>query len=277
MIELKLSGTNFLASSWPPVPEKLTIIFIHGSGNSANFWKAQIGGLARVVNTLAIDLSGHGKSDGEGMDTISGYAYAIEAFVKEQNIPNPVPCGLSMGGAIALKLLLDGQTDFKAGILINTGAKLRVHPRIFDLVRNDYKAYTDSLASTAASPKTNPLLLSDLIADAEKCRPEVVLKDFSACDSFDVMERLVEISIPILVLSAGDDRLSPPKYGAFLAQNLSNAELVHFDDTGHLSPIEKPTEVNAAIAQFIGRIDGKFTKKALEGKRPVHASTSRFS
>jgi pimeloyl-ACP methyl ester carboxylesterase len=258
MIEIKISGTNFLASSWPPIPEKLTIIFIHGSGNSANFWKAQIEGLASMANTFAIDLAGHGKSDGEGMDTISAYADAIEAFVKEQNIPNPIPCGLSMGGAIALKLLLDGKTEFKAGILINTGAKLRVHPRIFDLVRNDYKAYTDSLVTTAASPKTDPLLLSDLVADAEKCRPEVVLKDFSACDSFDVMERLAEITIPILVLSAGDDRLSPPKYGTFLAHNLTGAELVHFDDAGHLSPIEKPTEVNTAIAQFVGRISGEY-------------------
>jgi len=257
LIERKFSAINFLAGSWPFDPKKSTIIFIHGSGNSSNIWKSQVEGLSGCVNTLAIDLPGHGKSDGDGMDTISGYADAVEVFIKERNIPNPVPCGLSMGGAIALKLLLDGKTDFKAGILINTGARLRVHSSIFDLVRDDYKAYTDSLGHAAASPKTNPTLLADFIADAKKCKPEVVLKDFLACDSFEVMERLAEIAIPVLVLSAGDDRLSPPKYGTFLAQNLSCAELVHLKDVGHMSPVEKPTEVNSVIAGFMRRIYGK--------------------
>jgi pimeloyl-ACP methyl ester carboxylesterase len=54
------------------------------------------------------------------------------------------------------------------------------------------------------------------------------------------------------VLTAEDDKLTPPKYGDFLVQNIKNAERVHIADAGHIAPLEKSNEVNAAITVFIG-------------------------
>jgi len=254
MFENKINGMNFISGAWPLDPGKPTVIFIHGSGGSSVMWKAQVKGLSGSFNTIAIDLPGHGKSEGFGMSSVKAYSDAVAGFIKDIEAPSPVACGLSMGGAISLQLLLDNKEMFKTGILINTGAKLRVLPLILNMVQNDYKSYVDSFALTAAAPTTDYGVMMDIIEANAQCNPFVVYNDFMACDSFDVMSRLPEISMPVLVMTAVEDKLSPPKYGTYLADNIKNSSLVSIEGAGHMSPVEKPEEVNGAIADYIGRI-----------------------
>ena len=100
MEERKSKGIGYIASRWPMDPAKSTLIFIHGAGGSCAFWKAQVSGLAERANTLAIDLPGHGRSEGEGKDKVEDYAQALVKFIIKIDTPNPIPCGLSIGGAI---------------------------------------------------------------------------------------------------------------------------------------------------------------------------------
>lgn len=254
MIEKKIDGINFIAGAWPLVQDKPTVIFIHGSGGTSLFWKSQLKGLGASINTIAVDLPGHGKTYGTGMDNIKAYADSLASFIETVEAPCPVPCGLSMGGAISLQLLLDRKNMFRAGILINTGARLRVLPLIMNMVKNDYKSYMDSFASSAASPSTDYSVLMDIMEASAQCNPYVVYNDFMACDSFDVMARLPEISQPVLVMTAEDDRLSPPKYGAYLKDNIKNSRMVSIEGAGHMSPVEKPDLVNNAISGFLAEM-----------------------
>jgi len=251
MMEHTIGGVHFLTGKWPLDAGRNTVVFVHGSGNSRLLWKGQVKGLTEQVNAVAIDLPGHGKSVGPGMDTVDGYAAAVEKFIDEADIANPVPCGLSLGGAVVLRMLLDSPSRYRAGILINTGARLRVLPAIFDMVRSNYDGYTASLASVAASPKSDTALLKDIINDAKTCSSEVVLGDFTACDSFDVMDRLHEIKVPVLVLTAEEDRLSPVKYGRYLAEHIENSFYVEIPAAGHMSPLEKTEEVNRELRKFL--------------------------
>lgn len=251
MIEKNIQGIQFIAGQWPLEDNCPTIVFIHGAGNSSMFWKAQVEGLAGKVNTVAIDLPGHGQSSGKGMARISDYAMIVAGFIEGNKIPAPVPCGLSMGGAITLQLLIDGRDRYRGGVIINSGARLKVSPMIFDLVKNNYQGFTDSLAIFAASAKTDPAKLQRVIDDTRKCNPETAYNDFLACNEFDVMTRLHEISAPALILTAEDDQLSPPKYGQFLAEGIAGARYVSIAAAGHMSPVEKPDELNQAISDFI--------------------------
>jgi pimeloyl-ACP methyl ester carboxylesterase len=85
-------------------------------------------------------------------------------------------------------------------------------------------------------------------------RRDFVLGNFKACDSFDVTEKLSLIEVPVLVLTGNDDNVTPLKYGTFLEKNIKNAKLVNIEDAGHLSPIEKPNEVNRSIHDFLSQI-----------------------
>ncbi len=240
-----------MAGRWPLDPDLPTVVFIHGSGGSSVLWHAQVEALAGDMNTVALDLPGHGASGGQGTDSVTAYAASVESFILDLEVPRPVPCGLSLGGAVALQLLLEGKANYKAGILVNTGARLRVMPLIFEAIERDYLSYVAGSRSMSISPKTDPRRIEPLLESMAECPPEVTLGDFRACDTFDVMERLGEISVPVLVLAASDDRLTPVKYGEYLAEHIPNTRLVHIEDAGHLSPMERPEEVTRAIRDFV--------------------------
>ena len=244
-------GIGFISGHWPLEPDKPTLVFIHGAALTGVFWESQVRSLTEFANTVAIDLPGHGLSQGPGKENVSDYAQSVMDFIDLIEAPRPVPCGLSMGGAITQQLLIDNRDRFPAGILINTGARLKVMPLVFETIEKNYSDFVEMLCISAISRKSDAEELRVQIEACSKCQPDVALGDFRACDGFDVMEKLRLIKAPVLVLSANDDNLTPFKYGTFLEKNIRNAQLVTIEDAGHLSPIEKPQEVNKSIRDFI--------------------------
>ena len=94
----------------------------------------------------------------------------------------------------------------------------------------------------------------EIMEAASQCNPYVVYNDFMACDSFDVMNRLSDITQPVLVMTASEDTLSPPKYGAYLGANIRNAKTVSIEGAGHMSPVEKPDVVNTVIEDYVNSL-----------------------
>ena len=76
----QINGIGFRAASWTLDPARATLVFIHGAGGTGAFWQAQVLELAGRANTIALDLPGHGRSEGEGKDTIDGYARSVNSF-----------------------------------------------------------------------------------------------------------------------------------------------------------------------------------------------------
>lgn len=249
----KINGIGYLTAKWPPDPAKATIVFIHGAGGTGAFWQAQVEGLAGRVNTVALDLPGHGTSDGSGYDKIEDYARAVVDFMNAIEVPRPIPCGLSIGGAITQQLLLDSPDLFMAGILISTGSKLKVAPEIFDAIEKDIKSYVDMIVKLVASKATDPDRVKSFKDDTARCKSEVLIQDFRACDRFDMMQRVGSITLPVLVVTAEDDQVTPPKYGDFMEKSIAKASRVHIMEAGHIVPMEKPEEVNRAIMEFLDR------------------------
>ena len=253
MEERKTQGIGYIAGNWPLDPQKSTIVFIHGAGGSSSFWQGQVGALTARVNTVAVDLPGHGRSDGPGCDDIRDYTRVIADFLTGLGAPAVIPCGFSMGGAIALQLMTDCPEQVKAGILSNTGAALKVAPQIFETIDNDYRAFVEMICKFAASKKTDPELMKPFRQDLARHQPGIARGDFEACNQFDLTDRLSSIDLPVLVVTAAEDKLTPPAYGDLLVKRIRNATLVHIQDAGHIAPLEKPDEINAAIEKFIDK------------------------
>ena len=254
MYESNVNGINFVAGRWPLDRGLPTVVFIHGSGGASVLWHAQVETLADSFNTVALDLPGHGASGGEGMSRVEDYAASVDGFITSIEAPRPIPCGLSIGGAIVLQLLLDAPGKYQAGIVVNSGARLRVMPMIFEALEKDFEGFINASYTFSASEKTDPSRVKPLVDCMAACPPAVTRGDFTACDSFDVMERLSEIAVPVLILTAADDKMTPEKYGAFLAGRIEKTSLVNIADAGHLSPMEKPVEVSRAIEEFVSSL-----------------------
>lgn len=251
MLNKKIGELGFLAGHWPLQQDLPTLVFIHSSGCNAQMWRKQVAGLGDAANTIALDLPGHGQSGGPGLDSMPAYAAVVAEFIKEIKVPRPVPCGLSIGSAIVLQLLLDYPDSVLAGILIGSGARLRVTHKIFELVDNDYPGLIEMMETTAFSPQADKDAIREISEIMLSCKPEVAAADFRACNNFDVMSRLKEIKHPVLIISGEDDMLTPPKYADYLEKNLHYAARCHLTGAGHMMPNEKPDEVNEAIRGFL--------------------------
>ncbi|MBI5584025.1 MAG: alpha/beta hydrolase [Deltaproteobacteria bacterium] len=247
------AGLAFNAGAWPLDPDQSTLVFIHGSGGSKVLWDRQLQSLGGRTNLLALDLPGHGGSPGDGYSEVPLYTRVVADFLKQLKVPGPIPAGLSLGGAITLQLLLDYPENYSTGVLICTGAKLRVMPQILETIDQDYPAFVASIRQFGASPQTNPALLQPILDDSLQCPAAVAYGDFLACDRFDVRKRLPEIKARVLVVSGADDLLTPPKYGQYLAEHIPGARWVEIPEAGHLLPVEKPAELNQALSAFLDK------------------------
>jgi pimeloyl-ACP methyl ester carboxylesterase len=231
------------------------IVFLHGAGGSHHTFRdqwAELKGLGRLVIP---DLPGHARSGGTPPESVDAYAAWVVDFIKEIRLDRIILAGHSMGGAIALRAALGGLKGLEALVLLGTGARLRISPAIFEGIGERFREFAPELVGWMTSSASSDLLREDVTNDVLSTRPATFLADFHACNGFDVMNRLDAIRVPTLVISGDDDRLTPLKYGEYLATNIPGAVLKIIHGAGHLAVLEKPTEVNAVITSFVHSLE----------------------
>ncbi|MBN1978434.1 MAG: alpha/beta fold hydrolase, partial [Anaerolineae bacterium] len=193
------SGTIFYAVTGGP-PDGSALVLLHGAGGSHLNWPPELRRLDGAT-VYALDLPGHGRSGGGGRDAIEDYAADVVAFFDATGIERAVVIGHSMGGAVALTMALDSPERVTGLVLVATGARLRVAPAILEQIPTDFEAALDVITRYAWSPEA-PSGLVDLGRERlREAGPEVLLGDLTACDRFDVMERVGEIDAPALVVA----------------------------------------------------------------------------
>jgi pimeloyl-ACP methyl ester carboxylesterase len=227
------------------------LVLVHGAGGSATVWVRQLEGLADATRVIALDLPGHGASPGDGHRVVAEYAAAVRDFVAGLRAGAPILCGHSMGGAITQSVALMAPELLRGIVLLATGAKLRVFPRLFELMERDYGDGVAFVTEHAWSPASPPSLKEGGRRAMLETRAPVTLGDFRGCDAFDVMARVGAIRLPTLVIVGEDDQLTPPKYAEFLAGNISGSQLVRIPGAGHYVQLEQPDEVNRAMREFL--------------------------
>jgi len=231
------------------------VVLIHGAGGTYLNWSSEVRRLPGY-RTYAIDLPGHGKSAGCGLQSVSAYAEAVLAWLDAVDLPRAVFIGHSMGGAIAQHLALHNADQVLGLGLVGTGARLRVHPEILQntTTENTYRTAVDKLIQLAFSPQTPPRLVelaSDRMAET---RPTVLHGDFVASDAFNIMDQITGISQPTLVVCGIDDQLTPVRYSQFLADKIPDAQLEVIPDAGHMVMLEKPQQVAEVLVAFLNEI-----------------------
>ncbi|MFH0976953.1 MAG: alpha/beta hydrolase [Spirochaetota bacterium] len=245
------SGISFLTGRMPFENTKPYILFIHGAGTTALSWLSQIKYFAEKVNVIVPDLSGHGQTRGSGRTSIAEYAKDIAGFIDSLKIPECILAGTSMGGGVVLEMLVNYPDYVKAGILMNTGAKLKVLPAIMEAVKKDFKGFVIGMSDILFPANTVIESMDTSLKDILAIDKKIMLNDFTACDTFDIRDRLNKIDKPVLIISSKNDIMTPVWYGEYLKNNIKNSRLVLAEGAGHLAQFEKPRVVNKAIMEFL--------------------------
>jgi proline iminopeptidase len=72
--------------------------------------------------------------------------------------------------------------------------------------------------------------------------------------TIDVVDRLGEVTHPVLVLAGRHDRTTCLEGGEAIARGIPNAELVVFEDSAHMTFVEENDAYVAAVRDFLGRV-----------------------
>lgn len=231
------------------------VILIHGAGGHHLFWPPQI---RRMHNQriFAVDLPGHGKSEGVGHQTVEDYMGEIMEFIKTLKLNAVILAGHSMGSAIALEMAIRHPKHVLGLCLIGGGVRLRVAQAVLQSVSDPstFSAAVRLVINNSFSPQANERL-KDLAAQRlEETRPSVLYGDFLACDSFNVTGQLPQISTPTYILCGALDKMVPVKYSEILRDNIPGAQMEVMPNAGHMLMLEEPDQTATRMSSFINGI-----------------------
>jgi pimeloyl-ACP methyl ester carboxylesterase len=230
------------------------IIFIHGAGLEASFWRYQTSFFA---DSVAVDLPGHGASPLETLGSIPDYATWVIDWARELH-PGPVVLvGHSMGSLVALEAAAANPDFVERLVLVATTADVAINPKL--------------LAATQQRDPAAAAMLSEwnLPADGGFGRPKdwaeeigrgfveavasgLIADDLLACDVYDqAVAKADKVECPTLLILGERDKMTKPQAAQPLAAALTDARIVMVNRAGHLIPLEQPAAVNDAITLFL--------------------------
>lgn len=242
------------------------IVLVHGFPLDHSMWNAQVKELAGPFRVIAPDLCGFGESPVQtGTVSMARHAQDLSDLLVALEVDQPITlCGLSVGGYIALEFWHHFRHQLAALILCDTRAAadtvevLDRRFRMADIVlEHGTTAVSDAMIPQLFAPRTleeHPLIVDQLRQVIARADPEGVaaaLRGMAA--RRDMTGRLSEIEQPVLLIVGAEDAITPVEEMRSMAAALPAGRLSVIADAGHMAPMERPEEVNAAIVEFLER------------------------
>jgi len=240
---------NAEATARPPV------ILIHGAGGTHLNWPPQIRRLeGRPI--LAVDLPGHGKSEGVGRQVIGEYAGDLVRFMDALKIRAAILVGHSMGSAIALTLAIEYPKRVLGLGILGGGVRLQVSPDLLQNAANSsaFSSVVQWVTENSYGPQADSRLKELGAMRMAETRPPVLYGDFLACDDFHALDALPRIKVPTLILVGEQDKMTPPRLSRVLNSGIPGSCLVTLPETGHMLMLEQPELVADSLSEFLSSV-----------------------
>lgn len=230
--------------------KKTPLVLVPGLLCDAQLWRTQVECLADVAEIWIAD---HTRSD-----TMAGVAADILAAAPFARF---ALAGLSMGGYIALEIMRQAPQRVSALALLDTAATAEQPEqtqRRMEFIalarRGGFPRVTEILlpllihpSRTAESALTDVITsMADNTGEAAFVRQEKAIISRSAS-----LDLLAAIDCPTLVLCGRQDALTPLARHQEIAAAIKGARLEIIEDCGHLSTLERPAEVSAALRRWL--------------------------
>jgi len=232
----------------------IPLLFIHGAGSSHICWALQLREFSKTNRTIAIDLSGHGESEGTDDEASikEGYSHEIDALVHHLGLVDFIMIGHSMGGGIAMSYLLNGyEINPTAMVLVDTSPVLELSKLATGLVKETITDQLFLLKSRLFEDYNDTYKIKRYEDTVRLAHPKIMARDLRACDAFDITDRIPELDLPIFVLVGEHDDIITPAMVKEYQSLLPRSDLAIVRDADHSPMIEQPDEFNRLLRDFI--------------------------
>jgi pimeloyl-ACP methyl ester carboxylesterase len=230
--------------------KKCPLVLIPGLLCDAQLWQPQS---QRLADGADIWFADHTRSD-----TMAGVARDVLA---DAPFANFALAGLSMGGYVALEIVRQAPQRVARLALLDTAAGGELPEQsqkrlgfIALAARGEFPAVTEALLPLLLHPSrlAEPALSGVVKSMARNIGKEAFVRQQHAIMSrADSLDLLAIINCPALVLCGRQDALTPLARHEEMAAGIRGARLEVIEDCGHLSTLEKPAEVNAALRRWL--------------------------
>jgi len=228
------------------------LVLIPGLACDALLWSPQVQGLADVADAWVAEVTGH--------DAVDAMAQAVLRACPFEQFSL---AGLSMGGYVAQRVVALAPQRVRRLALLDTNA-LADSPQatasrqaLMQQAPAQGMAWVaDQLFARLVWPQAPGL--APLRALVRTMARNVGLDAFlrqqrAIIGRPDQREALARVACPTLVACGAQDVLTPPALHEEMARLAPGAELVLVPDSGHLSTLEQPEAVNAALRRWLAR------------------------
>jgi pimeloyl-ACP methyl ester carboxylesterase len=251
--------------------DAVPLLLLHGTGASLHTWEGWVAALARTRRVITLDLPGFGltgpfagqyASDDYRGDT---YARFVLDVMDAMKLPRAVLGGNSLGGEIAWRVAALAPQRVERLILVDPsgldftpesvplGFRIAALPLLNRI--GEHLLPRAVVVATLHSVYGDPTRLTEALVDRyfeltlrEGNRRALSLR-LQQLEPGAHAHRLKTLTQPTLILWGGRDRLIPPGNAARFAAQIRGAQVVMFDDLGHVPQEEDPARtVQAALA-----------------------------
>ncbi len=262
-MELTVAGKRVHASTGgaPFDAARPAVAFLHGAGLDHSIWALAARLFAQEGRAvLALDLPGHGRSEGPPLASIDAMADWLLAALDAAGAKEARLAGFSMGSAIAIEAAARAPERIKALALLGAAPAMPVHPDLLALAEaNDPKAIDLMVAwchgptgHLGGQPAAGLWVLGASRRLLERAAPGVLAADLAACAAWqDGLETAARLRCPTLLVTGEKDVMTPLRGARKLAAAIPGAELLPLADAGHMILAERPNETLDALRRIL--------------------------
>lgn len=236
----------------------LPLLAIPGLMNDARVWKPQTDALSGEREVRVGDSTQY--------DTIRDIATRVLANAPEGRF---ALAGFSLGGYVALEIVRQARERVAALALVDTGpradtpeatamrhamlAAVSANAANFDAVAKSFlpRVVHSSRVDDAAVIDVFLAMARDVGIDG------FVRQQHAAMGRQDSRQTLATIQCPTVVVCGRDDQITPLELSEEMASTVPGARLVVIERCGHMSTLERPDEVTAALAAWLAAADAR--------------------
>lgn len=243
-----------------PDPAKRTVVFVHGAGLDHSWFGLQ----SRYFgyhgwNVLALDLPGHGRSEGPSIPTIEGMARWVLDVLENLKLERAGIVGHSMGSLIALECAARQPDRVERIALLGIAYPMKVGEAFLEAARKNEQTAFDMetiwghapQVPLAGNPNPGMWMYGDTLARLARLAPGVLHNDLKACNDYAGGEAsAAKVKCPALFVLGRRDAMTPPKGALALSQALKNSRTVTLNPSGHSLMAEAPDAVLDALIEF---------------------------
>ncbi|GAB2929002.1 hypothetical protein GCM10027047_27150 [Rhodococcus aerolatus] len=235
------------------------VVLVHGLGGTTDVYQPQVDALAEHRTVLRYDLSGHGRSPQAGAPSIAGWVDELLALLDAEGLDSVELVAHSMGTLVATHLAATHPERVSKLVLLGAvrpqpdTAKAATRSRAATVRAGGMAAVADTIVGAALSQETRegrPLsvaLVRELLLGQD---PEGYA---GACEALAAATEadLASITVPVMLLTGEQDRVSPVGVNDELFGVFPSAQLHVLPGVGHWHSVEDPAAVTHRLVDFL--------------------------